>query len=501
MYARLRSVFIQRLRAESIPISSSSFILRRHKLNDVSVAAAAAGGTHRQSLSQSGPGAADYHSTHQYIHTHRLLHCLSQATVSRTVSHSTISSYSTLRPTPITPATTGTKVTGPSSRRCGPGPLHLQGTRVLDLSRLLPGPYCSLLLSDLGADVVRVESPHKAQGDWLRSFPPLAADGVSTVFHALNRGKRSICLDLKTDSDRDKLLQLASKADVLIEGFRPGTMKKLGLCPEEVLKKQCPQLVVCSISGFGQTGPLAQHSGHDLGYLAHAGLLGMMRDPSPLPVQLADLAGGAWPATTSILAALIGRQRTGRGVWIDQSMTDGALAMAIIENARVAGGAGPIGHGKSFLAGAAPCYAVYRTSDDGHVCVAALEEPYWLRLVDILTPEIGNDQADMIRQHRFDAHIAGPVLSNMFEKHSTDYWEDLLESKDVMTDVVREPEHLATKDPEFKIRHMSVPVTVAGQQLDLPNTPLHMEGAVAATQPAPKLGEHTDTVLNEWLSV
>jgi crotonobetainyl-CoA:carnitine CoA-transferase CaiB-like acyl-CoA transferase len=184
----------------------------------------------------------------------------------------------------------------------------LAGIRVLDLSRLLPGPFCTQLLVDLGAEVIKIEDPQG--GDYIRYTPPLVDDGNSVYFHALNRGKKSVCLDLKNNDDREQFLKLVKSADVVVESFRPGVMAKLGIAPQKLLEVN-PRVVVCSISGYSQTGSHALKAGHDINYLARAGALALMKRPGLLPVQVADIAGAALPAAFSIWAALVGRASSG----------------------------------------------------------------------------------------------------------------------------------------------------------------------------------------------
>ncbi|HEY6037752.1 MAG TPA: CoA transferase, partial [Kofleriaceae bacterium] len=203
----------------------------------------------------------------------------------------------------------------------------LKSIRVLDLSRLLPGPFLTMVLADMGADVVKIEDPKL--GDYLRAFPP-AKGGMAGRFLAVNRGKRSCALDLKDARQRDTFLAMVEKADVIVESFRPGVMAKLGL-DYATLAARNPGIVVCSISGYGQTGPYTHRAGHDLDYIALAGVLAMTGPAQASPqmpgVQIADLAGGALWGATAILGALVGRYRTGKGAHLDISMTEGALAL------------------------------------------------------------------------------------------------------------------------------------------------------------------------------
>ena len=195
----------------------------------------------------------------------------------------------------------------------------LDGLRVLDLSRLLPGGFCSLLLADFGADVIKVED--MGMGDYVRAHEP--------SFQSLNRGKRSIRIDLKHGAGREAFLRLVRTADVVLESFRPGVMDRLGVGYER-LKEEHPRLVYCAITGYGQDGPYAQRAGHDMNYLALTGLLGLTGEPDGPPIQaagqIADLGGGALMAAFGILAALRERERSGEGQLVDVSMTDGALS-------------------------------------------------------------------------------------------------------------------------------------------------------------------------------
>lgn len=251
--------------------------------------------------------------------------------------------------------------------------LPLAGLRVLDLSRLLPGPMCSWYLRGLGATVVKVEEP--GAGDPLRHLPPAGDDGVGAWFSAINAGVHSVTLQLRAPADRALLEGLINDADVLIEGFRPGAMARLGLDPAELCARH-PRLILASISGFGQTGPLKHAPGHDLGYVGLAGHLALGAPVGGAPavpaVQVADLAGGALMAALQISAALYARAGTGRGAWIDVNMTAGALSLAAPALAEAAlGEAAPPGTG--LLTGGLPFYACYACQDGRFITVAALE--------------------------------------------------------------------------------------------------------------------------------
>src|SRR5215211_3041148 len=252
----------------------------------------------------------------------------------------------------------------------------LEGIRVLDLSRMLPGPYASMMLGDLGAEVIKVEEIKI--GDPTRWSPPLIGN-QSAAFLQVNRNKKSIALDLKQAEGRDLFLKLASRADCVLEQFRPGVVDRLGI-GYSAASEINPRIVYCSLTGFGQDGPHRARSGHDLNYLALSGVLGLTTDDGGKPcipgVQVADLAGGM-VAAFAILAALIARARTGRGQYVDVSMFDVMLSMLPVPAAhQFAGRAIGVG-GKYGLTGAYPFYNVYETSDGKFMTLGALEPKFW----------------------------------------------------------------------------------------------------------------------------
>jgi alpha-methylacyl-CoA racemase len=257
----------------------------------------------------------------------------------------------------------------------------LAGLRVLDLSRLLPGGFCSLLLADFGADVVKVEDT--GMGDYVRwaepRYPDAEPSAGGAMFLALNRGKRSVRIDLKRDAGREVFLRLVAGADVLLESFRPGVMERLSVGWEQ-LRAENPRLVYCAITGYGQDGPYAGRAGHDMDYLARVGLLDLTGEPEGPPVQaagqIADLGGGALMAAFGILAALRERDRSGEGQLVDVSMADGALSWLAMEAARVLAGATRPARGRAELAGGLLCYRPYRCAD-GWVTLGALEPKFW----------------------------------------------------------------------------------------------------------------------------
>jgi alpha-methylacyl-CoA racemase len=364
----------------------------------------------------------------------------------------------------------------------------LSGIRVLDLTRLLPGPYATLVLSDLGAEVVKLEDP--ALGDYLRNLPPLTGAGNGGMFAALNRGKRSISLDLKASEGPALLRKLARAADVLVEGFRPGVLERLGCAPAQLCEEN-PRLVCCSITGFGQTGPWRDRAGHDIGYLALAGVLsrcGTGELPQLPGVQLADLFGGAQTAVVAILAALLERARTGRGSALDVSMTEGAMGFLLPHLGALAAGQPPQARGEDVLAGAMPCYRIYRCKGGGALAVGALEPKFWQRLCAALgRPELEPRQFDR------DPALAAD-LEALFATRARDEWAALLGPADCCTEPVLEP-HEVLAHPLHAGRDLFV--QSGGQRL-LRSQPAFGPASALPSRAAPTLGEHTEEVLREW---
>lgn len=276
-------------------------------------------------------------------------------------------------------------------------PLH--GIRVIDLSRLLPGPACTWYLQGLGAEVIKVEDPGSG-GDWARFVPPWTQDGQGAWFSAYNAGKRAIQLDLKEASARAHLHGLLETADVLLEGFRPGVMARLDLEPQALCARH-PRLVVASLSGFGQDGPMRGDPGHDLGYAGLTGALALGASHEGVPdlpgLQIADIAGGALTCALAICAALVAREKTGRGRWLDVSITEGMLALMAPHLAATASGSPPR-PGEEPLNGGLATYRIYRCEDGGLVAVAALEPKFQDQLLAGLHRVLGRPVAPTVEQ-------------------------------------------------------------------------------------------------------
>ncbi len=374
-------------------------------------------------------------------------------------------------------------------------PRPLDGVRVLDLSRLYPGPFATLLLADLGAEVVKVEAP--PGGDYARYFPPLAKS-MSPAFAALNRDKQGLALDLKRPGAAEVLLRLAEGFDVLVESARPGVMDRLGVGWEAASERH-PGLVYCSITGYGQTGPMAHRAGHDMNYQAIAGVLGLGgvegRVVQP-GVQPADVAGGALYAVIGILAALNERHRTGRGRFVDVSMTDGVAGLGIMQQALQHLDGRHIGAGEDMLAGQTICYRVWRCGDDRYLSVGALEPKFWMAVCDAIErPDLkGDGFATGARRAQVLAE-----LTALFASRTRDEWMEVLGPADACVEPVLDLAEARTS-PHAEARGLFGTHRHPREGAELahvyPN-PRLLPGAEppAEPRPAPYLGEHTDEVL------
>ncbi len=365
--------------------------------------------------------------------------------------------------------------------------LPLQGTRVLDLSRLLPGAFCTLVLADMGAEVIKVEMP--GAGDPMRSLVPWPAL-ANAWFSALNRGKQSITIDLKQARGRAIARRLASASDVLVESFRPGVADRLGL-GYAALASTHPPLVYCSITGFGQHGPYRDRANHDINHLGLTGLAILNGSsegpPVPPPVQVADIGGAAWPAVSAILAALLARQRTGRGRYLDVAMLDGTLGwMGMYLAGRWAGGP-PLERGRLALSGALACYQLYRTADGRYMALGALEPPFWQAFCAALgRPDFAPLQYAANQQERLKAEVAGLVAG---QTRAT--WVERFASVDACFTPVLDPDEVAD-DPQVRARGMIRRVGPGRERQVGPAVPFAPDTPLA---PPPALGEHTDALL------
>lgn len=363
-------------------------------------------------------------------------------------------------------------------------PMPLRGVRVLDLSRLLPGPFATMILAGLGAEVIKVEDLDG--GDYMRWMPPLQ-DGEAAMFTAINRGKRSLRLDLKSSRGRELFLDLATRSQVVLESFRPGVMDRLGL-GMDALHARNQRLVVCSISGFGQDGPDRLRAGHDLNYLARAGVLSITGSggaPSIPGVQMGDLGGGAQSAVIAILAALRRAEREGIGSHCDVSMLDGMLSWMSPHIAAAEAG-GPAGPGMMLLNGAHPCYHVYRCAD-GWITVAALEPKFWAKLCELLDAD---DLHDLAFAAGAQADAAVERLERIFSGATRAEWQARLGGADACVEAVLSIDELRD-DPQVRHRAQDAGGSPAWFPFRIGTEP-H-----APTGPAPGYGADSRAVLAE----
>jgi crotonobetainyl-CoA:carnitine CoA-transferase CaiB-like acyl-CoA transferase len=363
----------------------------------------------------------------------------------------------------------------------------LTGVRVLDLTRLLPGPFCTMLMADMGADVIKVEEP--GTGDYMRWTPPLV-DGQSALFNAVNRNKRSLTLNLKSEDGRDLLMRLVEHADVLVEGNRPGVMDRLGLGWDTIHKRN-PNLVMCSITGYGQDGPFAMRAGHDLNYMATAGGLGLNGSrggpPIPLAVQVADVGAGGLQPAVAILGALVGVARGGEGRLLDASMTDGAVTWLALELAAI--GAGEVAaRGDRRLTGRYACYRVYACKGGGFYSVGALEPKFWAALCQAVgKPELVALQfaegTEGARLHQ--------EMEAVFASKTRSEWQHALDGLEVCCEPVLELNEVVSH-PQVVARRL---IERDGDRIEVrPAIPMRADWR---RRNAPGLGEHTAEILAE----
>jgi alpha-methylacyl-CoA racemase len=362
----------------------------------------------------------------------------------------------------------------------------LAGVRVLDLTRLVPGPVCTQHLADLGADVIKVEDTG-------------AGDGAPARLRALvNRNKRGIRLDLKHADGAAALLRLAARADVLVEGFRPGVMERLGLGYGAVAAVN-PRIVYCSITGYGQSGPDRDRPGHDLNYCAEAGIaeqMGSAGGPALSNVPVADLLGGALGAAMGILAALFDAARSGRGRHVDIAMADGALASAVMPLAALASHGRTRPMGGDTLTGALACYRSYRTADGRWLAVGALERKFWDALCDAIARPLWKP-LHRSGDPRTEAKLHED-LATLFATAPLAEWERRLRHAGACASPLRTLDE-ALADPHFRARGMVVEsVHPACGALMQVASPVKMSGfEFALRRHAPLPGEHTAEVLRE----
>jgi len=371
--------------------------------------------------------------------------------------------------------------------------MRLDGVRVLDMTRLLPGPYATQLLADAGADVIKVEDT--GAGDYARFGEPTTDRGVGRVFDAVNRGKRSVAVDLKDERGREAFHRLAADADVVFESFRPGVVDRLGVGYDDV-REHNPDVVYCSLSGYGADGPYVDRVGHDLNYVGVAGLLDMTREsPDAAPqipgYPIADMAGGL-AAAFSIVGALASRElgNTG-GEHVDVAMTDvvASLSHAVAADALEGDDPRP---GETRLTGRYPWYAVYEAADGRHLTLAALEEKFWVAFCSAA------DREDLIEVHGTEDpdELAAlhEELEDLFAERPREAWLDLLDDVDAAVGPVNTPAEMV-EEPQLSARGLIRRPADTPPRVGFPYR--SSAGPDATDESIPGHGEHTDELLGE----
>ncbi len=374
--------------------------------------------------------------------------------------------------------------------------LPLEGIRIIDLSRLLPGPFASMLLADFGAEVIKVEDP--IQGDYVRWRTPYVKKGKnkeSTTFLALNRNKKSIILNLKMPEGQEIFYKLAKTADVILETFRPGVVNKLKI-DYDIIRKINPKIIYCSLTGFGQNGPYKNLPGHDINYLGVggiAGLTGKPDQPELMGVQVADIGGGGLNAVIAILMAVIARNHTGKGQYLDVAMLDGAMTWLVYAFPRYWASQNLPTRSGGRLSGGRPGYGVYKTKDDKFIAVGALEQKFWRNLCTAI------ERDDLFETQQPTGDLKKEiteVLEKAFLTKTRDEWFELSKKKDICLTPIYELDEIMD-DPQVQAREMFIDfedsrvgtIKYLGMPFKLSETP----GKIRMR--APGYGEHTGEIL------
>lgn len=371
----------------------------------------------------------------------------------------------------------------------------LSGIKVLDLSRLLPGPYCTLMMADYGAEVIKIEEPGK--GDYIRGREP-AIEGIGARHLTINRNKKSIELNLKTEEGKEIFKKMAATADVIIESFRPDVMKRLGLGYDEISKIN-DGIIYCSLTGYGQTGPYRKLPGHDINYIGYSGILGLIGEKDGKPVvpgvQIADIGGGALMALSGICMALLHKERTGKGQYIDVSMMDGAITwLYAAVSDYFASGEIPK-RGRNRLDGHYAFYNVYETRDGKYLSVGASELKFWKRICEVI------EKPEWIELHEGTAEVQETLksdLAEVFRQKDQKEWLESLALEETCVGPVNEIDELFN-DPQIIERELFIQMDhpVAGniRQIGFPIKFSNTPGEIYAH--APILGEHTEEILQQ----
>ncbi len=368
----------------------------------------------------------------------------------------------------------------------------LANLNILDFSTLLPGPYASLMLADMGANVLRIESPSRP--DLVRALPPLDATGQSAAHSYLNRNKQALALDLKQIAALDIVKKLLTQYDIVLEQFRPGVMQRLGLGYEQ-LREINPRVIYCSITGYGQTGPLKDRAGHDINYLALSGVADYSRrkgqKPVPQGVQIADIAGGSHHAVMGILAAVIEREQTGLGQHVDISMTDCAYSLnAMFASGYLGGDVEP--QAENTMLNGGSFYDYYETQDGRYMSVGSLEPPFLMQLCQTLNIQAhigkaGSQKPDDIAEFK-------AVMSDAFLQHDFNHWCEVFAALDCCVEPVLTFSE-ASQSEHAQARHWVTTAQSNGHKVKQLNNPIMKELNVNNT--GGKIGAHTQHVLQE----
>ncbi|MDD3889123.1 MAG: CaiB/BaiF CoA-transferase family protein [Syntrophomonadaceae bacterium] len=372
--------------------------------------------------------------------------------------------------------------------------LPLKGIKILDLSRYLPGPFCTQILADFGAEVIKVEDPRG--GDLGRSLPPLI-NGQSARFYTVNRNKKSITLDLRKPEGKEIFKQLVKDYDIVVDQFRPGVMTKLGV-GYEVLQQVNPSLIYCALTGYGLDGPLKDAAGHDLNYLSLSGVTELTGTYQGMPamsgVQIADIAGGTLYAVIAILLALANRQKTGRGQLCDIAMMDGAISLLAYTLGEWSGWGQLPERGNDVLTGGYACYNIYETADNKFVSLGAVEEKFWEEFCTKM------DRKDYIAI-QWDKEKQPEVINDirmLMKQKKRDEWVKFFASSDIcftpvltLAEMSRHP-HVLARDMIYKLQN----VRESGQEVVLPGIAVKLsETPGKVVLEFPELGEHNREVL------
>jgi crotonobetainyl-CoA:carnitine CoA-transferase CaiB-like acyl-CoA transferase len=384
--------------------------------------------------------------------------------------------------------------------------LALEGVKILDLSMLVPGAFCTMLLGDMGADVLKIEAP-RASGFMGPSATPASQEQRrAAAYYALDRNKKSIVVNLKSEAGREIFYRLSRRADVIVEGFRPGVASRLGIDYETICKLN-PRIIYCSLSGYGQDGPYHTFPGHDVNYTAMAGVLGLIGTSEGLPAVplnlIADFAGAALHGALGIAVALVARNNTGKGQHVDVAYMDGAISLMTWFNCGYFLDGSMLRKGESWLHGAYPYYGVYETRDGKYITIGCLEPHFWENLCRCLGKEeyIPFGFALEHTFHKPEGEKWDEIRSSLqqiFLTKTRDEWFELLIRNDVPAGKVYTPDEVFS-DPQVLHRQMVIEVEhptlgkikQVGIAPRLSDTP----GKVRSLSPLP--GEHTDTTLRE----